>query len=367
MLKIAIVGCGKIADSHACQIKRIQHCEIVGACDREKLMAMQFAERFSVKHHFTILHDLFEKVHPDVIHITTPTQSHYNISKQCLNNGCHVYVEKPFTLDLPEAEELVAIAESKNLKLTVGHNGQFTHIARIARDLVAKGYLGGMPVHMESSWGYELSGHYAHALISDKEHWVRKLPGGLLQNIISHGIAKIAEFLSGTAPRVIVSAHTSHYLKNLGESGIIDELRVIINDEEKSTAYFTFSSQMRPSIHQFTIFGPKNGLLLDEDQQTLIRLSGKRFKSYAENFVAPMLLAKQYFDNTARNARSFLARDFHEDSSKKHLIEAFYQSINEDTKVPIPYREILLTTRIMDQIFKQIKQASNPNESSAGA
>ncbi|MGH9470554.1 MAG: Gfo/Idh/MocA family oxidoreductase, partial [Terriglobia bacterium] len=52
MLKAAIVGCGKIADDHASQMRRIKGCEIVGACDREPLMARQLAERFGIPRHF---------------------------------------------------------------------------------------------------------------------------------------------------------------------------------------------------------------------------------------------------------------------------------------------------------------------------
>lgn len=358
MLKVAIVGCGKIADAHASQIKRIEGCEIVGVCDREELMAKQLYERFPVKAYFSEVQALLEEARPDVVHITTPAQSHYDLGKQCLDCGCHVYVEKPFALDLAETAKLIALANQKGLKLTAGHNGQFTPAARRMRGLVGNGYLGGTPIHMECCWGYELEGHYAKALIADKQHWIRKLPGGLLQNIISHGIAKIAEFLTTETPRVIATAHTSPFLKSLGEDEIADELRVIISEEEQTTAYFTFSSQMRPSLHQFRIYGPRNGLLLDEDQQTVVELRGRRFKSYAEKFVAPMIFAKQYAENTARNARLFLARDFHDDSSKKYLIECFYRSIIDDTAPPITYREILLTTRIMDAIFGQIKGGS---------
>ena len=53
MLKVGIVGCGKIADSHASQIQRIRGCEIVGACDREELMAKQLCERFSINRYFS--------------------------------------------------------------------------------------------------------------------------------------------------------------------------------------------------------------------------------------------------------------------------------------------------------------------------
>ena len=52
MLKVGIVGCGKIADAHAAQIGRIAGCEIVGVCDREPLMARQLAERFPVRRCF---------------------------------------------------------------------------------------------------------------------------------------------------------------------------------------------------------------------------------------------------------------------------------------------------------------------------
>ena len=71
MLKIAIVGCGKIADSHVAAIRRFQGCEIVAVCDREPLMARQLAERFSVSRHFTTVEDVFQTVRPDVAHITT--------------------------------------------------------------------------------------------------------------------------------------------------------------------------------------------------------------------------------------------------------------------------------------------------------
>jgi hypothetical protein len=47
--------------------------------------------------------------------------------------------------------------------------------------------------------------------------------------------------------------------------------------------------------------------------------------------------------------------DFHMDSGKKYLIESFYRSITDGTPLPIPYREILLTSRIMDEIFEQIR------------
>jgi predicted dehydrogenase len=355
MLKAAIVGCGKIADAHASQIRRIPGCEIVGVCDREPLMARQLSERFPVKQSFTDVTQLLSQGRPDVVHITTPPESHFEIASVCLEHGCHVYVEKPFTVHEEEARALVALANRKGLKLTVGHDDQFSHVARRMRALVQTGYLGGAPVHMESYYCYNLGDPmYARALLGDKQHWVRRLPGGLLHNIISHGVARIAEFLTSDSPQVIAYGFVSPFLKRMNETAIVDELRVIISEGERTTAYFTVSSQMRPSIHQFRIYGPENGLVLDQDHETLIRLRGGKFKSYIDKFVPPALFAGQHLGNLITNARRFLSRDFHMRAGMKHLIESFYESVVQGTPVPIPYREILLTARIMDSIFDQI-------------
>ena len=356
MLRVAIVGCGKIADAHADHIKNIDGCEIVGVCDRELLMAKQLYERFSVKRYFNSVDVLLAETKPDVVHITTPPEGHYEIARLCLNHGCHVYVEKPFTIDAIQAEELIDLAEARELKLTAGHNDQFTHAARRMRALVASGYLGGAPVHLESYYGYDLGDpSYARALLGDRRHWVRRLPGKLLQNVISHGIARIAEFLTDGEPRVIAHGFASPLLREIGETEIVDELRVIISDARGTTAYFTFSSQMKPSLHLLRIYGQKNGLVLDQDHELLLRLPGSRYKSYADKFTPPAQTVRQYLGNLVHNARLFLARDFHLDSGMRYLIESFYTSIRNNTPPPIPYREILLTAKIMDAIFEQLK------------
>jgi len=361
MIKVGLIGCGKIADTHASQIQRIPGCEIVGVCDCEELMAQQLAERFSVPRAFREVEDFLKCSRPDVVHITTPPQSHFGLGRLCLDRGCHIYVEKPFTLYAWEAEELIARANAGSLKLTVGHDAQFSHATRQMRELIELGYLGGAPVHMESIWCYQMGGHaYARAFLGGRQHWVRALPGGLLQNIVSHGISKIAEFLSTDSPQIMSHGFVSPFLRGLGEQEIIDELRAIIYERGGATAYFTFSSQMRPSLHQFRIYGPQNGLVLDEDQQTVMKLPGDRFKSYLEKFLPPLDFARQHLRCFSRNVGRFLARDFHMESGIKCLIERFYAAIHGNAPVPIPYREILLTAKIMDTIFEQLRVQRPP-------
>ena len=128
----------------------------------------------------------------------------------------------------------------------------------------------------------------------------------------------------------------------------------LVDDGGRATAYFTFSSQMRPSLHQFRLYGPKNGLILDHDQETLIAVRGERLKSYAEKFVPPVEFAMQHLTNLATNLRTFAAGDFHMKSGMKYLIESFYGSVVNGTELPLSYREILLTADIMESIFEQL-------------
>lgn len=358
MIKVGIIGCGKMADQHAVQIRRIAGAEILAVCDREPLMAQDMSERFKIGKYFTNVQEMLQAVKLDVVHITTPPQSHFDLGKMCLEAGCHAYIEKPFTLNAAEAEDLIELANQKKIKVTAGHNAQFTHAMIRMRELVNNGFLGGKPVHMESIYCYDFGDEsYAKALLGDKDHWVRKLPGALLQNIITHGISKIAEFLSGDNPTVIAHGFTSPFLKSIGQNDIIDEVRVIIRDEDATTAYFTFSSQIKPVPHQFRLYGPKNSLIVDDDHQILIKEGEKARKSYARYFIPPLEYAKQYIGNFGVNLKKFIMKDFHlpNDAALKTLIASFYNSITNNAPLPLSYREIILTSKIMDTIFEQVE------------
>jgi len=355
VIRTGIIGCGKIADQHAEQIVDLPGCELVAVCDREPLMARQLWERFGAQSYHTEIDEFLEMAKPDVVHLTTPPHSHFELGMKCLDAGIHLYIEKPFTLNAFQARQLIEEAEKKGLKVTVGHNGQFSHAAIRMRDLIGKGYLGGPPFHMESYFGYNLGDtNYARALLSDKDHWVRKLPGQLLHNIISHGVSRISEYIHTTEPHVVSLGFSSPLLKSIGEEDIIDELRVTISDGDNVTAYFTFSSQMRPILHQFRLYGSANGLVVDEDDQTVIKLRGTGYKSYLNLFIPPLERSAQYLGNFTGNLNKFLRNDFHMTRGMKILISSFYDSITKDSSPPIPYREIILTAEILDRIFQQI-------------
>lgn len=356
MLKIGLIGCGKIADSHVTQIQNIPDCELISVCDKELLMAKQLSERFNVKNYFDDVNKMLALTQPDIIHITTAPQSHFALAKLCLEAGCHVYVEKPFTVNTQEAEHLIQFANSKKLKLTVGHNTLFNHAARRMRELIKNGYLGGDPIHMESIYNYSLGNPQAAGAFLDRNHWVRELPGKLLHNLISHGVSKVVEFLDGDSAKVIAKGFTSSFLAKLNASDIIDELRVIIYDNNNLSAYFTFSTQISPVIHSFCIYGPQNSIVVDHIHQTVIKINNRTYKSFLNQFIPPYLYGRQYKANAWYNLKKFLGRNFPDPTHEgmKYLISSFYRSVLDDKPLPISYREILLTSKIMDDIFEQI-------------
>ena len=355
MLRVAIVGCGKIADQHVQAIHRVPNCTIVSLCDRELLMAKQLGERFNVKQCFSELTYMLESTSPDVVHITTPPQSHFSLAQQCLESGSHVYLEKPFTVTSREAESLLQLAEARGLKITAGHNLQFTLEMLEMRRLLKQGFLGGKPIHLESHWTYDLGDtSYVGPVLGSRTHWVRQLPGQLLHNIISHGIAKLAEFLDGDITEIVASAHQSPRMQALGGEEILDELRVLVRDKNGTTAYFCFSTQIKPGLNQLRICGPRNSIMVDQVCGSLVLNRGRSYKSYLTFFVPPLVNAWQYFGNAGRNIASFLRRRLYQDAGMKELIDCFYTSIRKEGPPPIPYREILLTAQIMDEIFTQI-------------
>jgi predicted dehydrogenase len=363
MLKIAIVGCGKVADQHVHAIRRIADCEIVALCDRELLMAKQLGERFAISACFSQLREMLKVASPDVVHITTPPEGHYSLAAESLNAASHVYVEKPFTITAGEAEGLVQLAEDRGLKVTVGHNYQFTLEMLEMRRLVKGGFLGGKPVHLESYWSYDLGDlRYACAFLGNRTHWVRQLPGQLFHNIISHGIAKLTEFLDDELVEIVATAHQSEQLRSLAAGNVLDELRVLIRDKVGVTAFFSFSTQIK-GLNQLRIYGPANSITADIITGSLVRNANRSYKSYLTYFIPPLMNAREHFRNSRRNVANFLRRRLYQDFGMKELIERFYNSIRLGDPLPIPYREILLTARIMDEIFAQIY----PNRSQSPA
>jgi predicted dehydrogenase len=114
---------------------------------------------------------------------------------------------------------------------------------------------------------------------------------------------------------------------------------------------------MNPPVQELRVFGSKGTIIVDNLHRTTVHLdrSNSDLKSYLNFFIPPLHLARSYGRNLMQNIAAFLKCDFHADAGMKNLIERFYRSIQFGEPLPIPYREILLTAAIMDEIFGQLR------------
>ncbi|MCK7480606.1 MAG: Gfo/Idh/MocA family oxidoreductase [Candidatus Moduliflexus flocculans] len=298
-------------------------CEIVAACDTDELMAGQLADRFHVPTVFTDAGRMLQEAKPDAVHITTPAQSHFPLGRMCLEAGCHVYMEKPFAETAAETDILLRLAAEKRLHITVGHNLQFNPEAVRMRELVKSGFLGGPPIHMEAVQCYSHDDPtYGRIVLADPNHWVRRLPGSLSQNLISHGISKLAEFLTGDDPRIISLSFSSPYPEWPGthrrrgrgprdHSGRAGDHRVLplhhaVRHRQQRAAPVR---KVGRTWSWTTPTGPSSAI------------SPSGYKSYMRYFFAPWTDAREQLRNSSRNMKLFVRNDFHMDYGMKKLMQ----------------------------------------------
>ena len=86
--------------------------------------------------------DILSSKDIDAVAIITPVFTHFDLAKKALENGKHVFVEKPFTSTVAQAEELVELADKKNLKIMVDHTFLFTGAVRRIKEFIDEGALG---------------------------------------------------------------------------------------------------------------------------------------------------------------------------------------------------------------------------------
>ncbi len=316
-------------------------------------MAEQLAVRHAIPRWYTDIAAMLETEKPDVLHITTPPQSHLALTKQAVAAGCHVFLEKPVALRHCDAESIIAAAVAGGRKLAVNYWPRFEAPALELRRLVDTGVLGS-PVHLESYIGYDLGGEFGMALRRDPEHWVRRLPGQLFQNVIDHVINKITPFIDDDQPFIQAIAYRGD--ESAGEAGpgeLLDELRVMVRGA-KTSAYATFCAHARPLGQTLRVYGTKNTAHVDYMARTVILERAQKFPSALGRLFPPFLVAGDYLRQGLRNVNRFSHARFHYFDGMRRLLGEFYQCIETDSPPPISYREILRVSSMMERIFDQI-------------
>jgi predicted dehydrogenase len=121
-LSIGVIGVGHLGKLHAKMFKQIENCELVGVFDANTQQAKSVAEEFGISD-FNSIDELLSKV--KAVSIAATTSAHYELARKCFEKNIHVFIEKPITTTIKQAEELVDLSKKKNLKLQVGHIERF--------------------------------------------------------------------------------------------------------------------------------------------------------------------------------------------------------------------------------------------------
>lgn len=367
-LKVAIVGCGKIADGHIEEIQKMPAAaKVVAVCDLELLMAEQIAVRYGVPAFYDDFDKLLAREKPDVVHITTPPGSHLSLARKAIEAGAHLYVEKPLTPTYADTKRLVDEAVAAKKKLTIGYSYLFDPPALGMREIIARGDLGD-PVHIESFYGYNLAGPFGSAIMGDGNHWVHRLPGKLVHNNLDHILYKLPEFLPDDRsdeafaqdPLGSLRIAATGWARREARYGdardeLIDELRITITGG-KVSVYGTFSSFIKPTGHFARVYGTKNTLHVDYVMRTVTFDAQSKLPSAIGRLVPAFDQGVQFLREGGKNLARFAKSDFHYFSGMNRLFAMFYDSIVNDGPPPIPYRDILRISAMMDEIFRQVPQ-----------
>ncbi|MFO7524092.1 MAG: Gfo/Idh/MocA family oxidoreductase [Ignavibacteriaceae bacterium] len=121
-LTVGVIGTGHLGALHTKMFKQINNCVLVGIYDADPEQAKTVASSLNVTS-FSNKEFLLSKV--EAVSIAASTSAHYEIAKDCLEAGLHVFIEKPITATIDEGEKLVKLAAKKNLNLQVGHIERF--------------------------------------------------------------------------------------------------------------------------------------------------------------------------------------------------------------------------------------------------
>jgi predicted dehydrogenase len=193
MIKLGVIGYGYWGPNIVRNFLGHQDCKVVAVCDKNSVALARVLARHPGVRVTTDVDDIVTSSEIDAVAIVTPVSYHYELAKKALENGKHVFVEKPFTATLAQAEELVELAERKNLLIMVDHTFLFTGAVRKIKQLVDDGTLG--PLYYYDSTRVNL-GLFQHDV-------------NVLWDLAPHDLS-IMDYLVGLEPDLVVATGSAH-------------------------------------------------------------------------------------------------------------------------------------------------------------
>jgi predicted dehydrogenase len=142
MIRMGVIGYGYWGPQVLRNFHGTEGCEVAVVCDKSCESLRRATQAYSHIRATTDPCEVLTSPDIDAVAVVTPVWTHFELAKAALENGKHVFVEKPFTSNAAQAEELIDLAESKDLQIMVDHTFLFTGAVRKIRQLVEDGTLG---------------------------------------------------------------------------------------------------------------------------------------------------------------------------------------------------------------------------------
>ena len=193
MLRMGVIGYGYWGPNVVRNFAIQPDCTVAAICDANPAAVAHVLSRYPSTQISTDPKELIESTTLEAIAIVTPVSTHYKLAKQALLNGKHVFVEKPLTATADQAEELIELADRKNLQIMVDHTFLFTGAVRKIKELIDGGVLG--PLYYYDSTRVNL-GLFQHDV-------------NVIWDLGPHDVS-IVDHLIGLEPELVVATGGAH-------------------------------------------------------------------------------------------------------------------------------------------------------------
>jgi predicted dehydrogenase len=142
VIRMGVIGYGYWGPNIVRNFHGQERSRVVAICDKSPKSLQRARQSYPEIRAIDECNDILTATDIDAIAIVTPVWTHYELAKIALENGKHVFVEKPFTCTTAQAEELIELAERKNLKIMVDHTFLFTGAVKRIKEFIDNGTLG---------------------------------------------------------------------------------------------------------------------------------------------------------------------------------------------------------------------------------
>lgn len=247
-MRAALIGAGQIARQHLACLKRLPGVELAAVCDLSPATAEAAAERYGIGAWFTDHRTMLEKARPDVVHVTTPPTSHFELALNSLDAGAHVIVEKPAAPTLEELKTLVRRAQKAGCHLVEDYNYIFNRAPQKILRRIESGEFGAV-THVEVLICLDILGPGGFA-DPNSPHPALTLAGGAIADFLPH-LASLAYLFAGPHK-------TAHTVWTKRKSSVLpfDEFRAVL-EAEHGTAALGFSSSSQPDAFWLRVYGER--------------------------------------------------------------------------------------------------------------